>query len=65
MRFTAQLVQALHLRMSGAEIAQEVASSPAVVTSGFGTERRAEGIDRASRRPEPEDVGAEGVARGS
>jgi hypothetical protein len=41
------LVQALHLRMISAEIAEEVAGSPAVVTSGFGTEPRAERIDRA------------------
>ena len=44
--FPAQLVQALHLRMISAEIAQEVAGSPALVTSGFGTERRPERIDR-------------------
>ena len=31
--FTAQLVEALHLRMISAEIAQEVAGRPAVVTS--------------------------------
>ena len=37
-----QLVEALHLRMIGAEIAEEVAGSSAVVTSGFGTEPRAE-----------------------
>ena len=42
-----QLVEALHLRMIGAEIAEEVAGSSAVVTSGFGTEPRAERIDRA------------------
>src|ERR1700751_586015 len=45
--FTAQLVQALHLRMIGTEIAQEMASSPAVMTSRVGTERNSEGIDRA------------------
>ena len=44
---TAQLVQAVHLGVFGAEIAQEVASSPTVVTSGFGTECSAEGIDSA------------------
>jgi hypothetical protein len=47
MRFTAQLVQALHCGMSSAEIAQEVANSPTIVASRFGTERHAEGIDRA------------------
>ena len=46
-RFTAQLVQALHLRMISAEIAQEVAGGPTVVTSRVGTECHAEGIDRA------------------
>ena len=51
--------------MSGAEIAEEVADGPAVVTSGFGTERRAERIDRAVEDRRPEDVGVEGVARGS
>jgi hypothetical protein len=44
---TAQLVQALHLGVIGAEIAQEVAGSPTVVTSRVGTERNSEGIDRA------------------
>src|SRR5258708_40175810 len=46
-RLTMQLVEALHLRMIGAEIAQEVAGRPAVLTSGLGTECHAEGIDRA------------------
>jgi len=44
---TTQLVQALHLRMIGAEIAQEVASRSAVTTSRVGTERNSEGINRA------------------
>ncbi len=35
-RFTAQLVQVLHCGMSSAEIAQEVADSPTIVTSRFG-----------------------------
>jgi len=43
----AQLVQGVHRGVSGAEIAQEVADGAAVVTSGVGAERRAEGIDRA------------------
>ena len=46
-RFTAQLVQGLHRGMSSAEIAQEVASSPTIVTSRFGTECHDEGIDCA------------------
>ena len=45
--FTTQLVQALHLRMISAEIAQEIAGGPTVVTSRVGTERNREGIDRA------------------
>src|SRR5882724_7026344 len=45
--FTAQLVQALHLRMIGTEIAQIVAGGPTVVTSRVGTERNSAGIDRA------------------
>ena len=45
--FTAQLVQALHLRMISTEIAQEIACGPTVVTSGVGTECHGEGIDRA------------------
>jgi hypothetical protein len=44
--FTAQLVQALHLRMISAEIAQEIAGGTTVVTSRVGTECRAERIDR-------------------
>ncbi len=39
MRFTAQLVQTLHLRMISAEIAEEVAGSPAVVTGSATRER--------------------------
>jgi hypothetical protein len=45
--FTAQLVQALHLRMISAEIAQEIVGGPTVVASRVGTECYAEGIDRA------------------
>ena len=45
--FAAQLVQALHLRMISAEIAQEISGGPTVVTSGVGTECYAEGIDGA------------------
>jgi len=43
----AQLVQRVHLRVMGAEIAEEVADGPAVVLNGVGAERRSEGIDRA------------------
>jgi len=43
----AQLVQAVQLRVSGAEIAQEVASRATVVTRRVGTERGAEGTGRA------------------
>ena len=46
-RLTMQLVEALHLRMIGAEIAQEIASRPVVLTNGRGAECHAEGIDRA------------------
>ncbi len=46
-RLTMQLVEALHLRMIGAEIAQEVAGRPAVLTNGLETECHAERIDRA------------------
>src|SRR6202023_149270 len=45
--FATQLVQALHLRMISAEIAQEIAGGPTEVTSRVGTERSAEGIDSA------------------
>jgi hypothetical protein len=41
------LVQGVHLRVMSAEIAEEVADGPAVVTSSVGAERRSEGIDRA------------------
>ena len=44
---TAQLIEGVHRRVSGAEIAQEVAHGPAVVANGVRAERRAEGIDRA------------------
>jgi len=44
---SAQLVQGVHLRVMSAEIAEEVADGPAVVTNGVGAERRAEGINRA------------------
>jgi cysteine synthase len=47
MGLTAQLVQGVHLRVMGAEIAEEVADGAAVVTSSVGTERRTEGINRA------------------
>jgi len=43
----AQLVEGVHLRVMGAEIAEEVADGPAVVLNGVGAERRSEGIDRA------------------
>jgi hypothetical protein len=42
---TAQLVQTLHLGMSSAEIAQEVADGSAVLTNGFIAECDAERID--------------------
>ena len=41
------MVQALHLRMIGTEIAQIVAGSLVVMTSRLGTERNSEGIDCA------------------
>ena len=41
------MVQALHLRMISAEIAQEIADRAVVMTSRLGTECYAEGIDRA------------------
>ena len=44
---TAQLLQAVHARVMGAEIAQEVANCPTIVTSGVGTECNAKGIDCA------------------
>src|SRR5437763_13812700 len=47
MRFAAPLVQELHCGMGSAEIAQEVSSSPTIVTSRFGTECHDEGTDRA------------------
>ena len=43
----AQLIEGVHLRVSGAEIAEEVADGPAVVTIAFQAERRAERIDGA------------------
>ena len=51
--------------MSSAEIGEELANSPTIVASRFGMERHAEGTDRVVEEPEPEDIGAEGVARGS
>ena len=45
--FTAQLVEAVHLRMIGSEIAQEVADSSAVMTSRVGAEGNTEGINRS------------------
>ncbi|MGH9400757.1 MAG: hypothetical protein ACRD2P_01470 [Terriglobia bacterium] len=47
MGLTAQLVQGVHLGVIGAEMTQKVADGPAVMTSGVGTERSAEGIDSA------------------
>jgi hypothetical protein len=45
MRFTAQLLRALHLGMIAPEIAQEVADRAAVMTSRVGTEGNTEGIN--------------------
>ena len=45
MGFTAKLVQAVDLRVIGAEIAEEVIRRPAVVTKGTVTECSAEGSD--------------------
>jgi len=45
--FTVQLVQALHLGMSSAKIAQEVADGSAVLSNGLVAKGHAEGIDRA------------------
>jgi hypothetical protein len=42
---TAQLLEGVHLGMIGAQIVQEVAGGPTVVTSSVGMERSAEGID--------------------
>src|SRR5437588_12950949 len=44
--FTAQLVEAQHLRMISAEIAQEIANSTKIVTSRFVAVCPGEGIDR-------------------
>src|SRR2546422_4642703 len=44
---TAQLIEAIHLGVIGAEIAEEVARSPMVVTDGCGAERSAERIHSA------------------
>ena len=47
MGLAAQLLEGVHLGVSGTEIAEEVAHAPSVVTSAFRTERRAERIDGA------------------
>ena len=44
-RFTVQLSQEAHLGVESAEITQEVAGRPPIVTSRVGMERSAEGID--------------------
>jgi hypothetical protein len=46
-RFTTQLVQALHFRMIRTKIAQEVANGPAVLPNGLMAECNCEGIDSA------------------
>jgi len=43
----AQLIKGGHFRVSGAEIAEEIAHGPAVLTSAFQAERRPERIDGA------------------
>src|SRR5664279_852410 len=46
-RIPSQLLEGVHLGVSGAEIAEEVTHGPTVVTMAFGAERRAERIDGA------------------
>src|SRR5579863_3696123 len=41
----AQLLESVHLGVSGAEIAEEVTHDPTVVTTAFRAQRRAERID--------------------
>jgi alpha-D-ribose 1-methylphosphonate 5-triphosphate synthase subunit PhnG len=46
-RLPAQLIKGGHFRVSGTEIAKEIAHRPAVLTMAFRAERRAERIDGA------------------
>src|SRR4029077_14231206 len=71
-RIPSQLLEGVHLGVSGAEIAEEVPHDPTVVTMAFGAQRRAERIDgavedggqRMQERGAPGAIHEESLGRG-